>query len=167
MRLRHFAIVLALCFPACGYQVGEIKPTPMRSIHTLAIPSFVNKTYVTRVEVLVADTVIKQFQQDGTYPIVSESKADAILYGTITKFERRSIRSVLSNVLATSEFSLHMEVEYKVADRITGRVLMKGRATGDTPFFTSPDLVTDERQAIPLASQKLATQIVSEVSEGW
>ncbi|MEO8205793.1 MAG: LPS assembly lipoprotein LptE [Chthoniobacterales bacterium] len=167
MRLRHLAILIVLSFPSCGYQLGEIKPTPMRAVHTLAIPTFVNKTYETRVEVLVADTVIKQFQQDGTYPIVSESKADAILYGTITRLERRSIRSVLSNVLATSEFDLHMEVEYKVVDRTTGRILMRARAVGNTPFFTSPDLQTDERQAIPLAAQRMAVQIVSDLAEGW
>ncbi|MEO8825900.1 MAG: LptE family protein [Chthoniobacterales bacterium] len=139
----------------------------MRSVKTLAIPTFINKTYEARVEVLVADTVIKQFQQDGTYPIVSDKTADAILIATITKFERRSIRSALNNVIATSEFDLHMEVDYKVVDRISGRILLHSKAVGDTPFFSTPDLQTDERQAIPLAAQRMAVQMVSYVSEGW
>jgi len=167
MRLRHLTIALVLCVAGCGYQLGEIKPTPMRSVHMLAIPTFQNKTYEANVEVLITDTAIKQFQQDGTYNIVPDNKSDAILYGTITQIQRRSIRSVLSNVLATSEFNLFITVEYRVVERVTGKILMKGTASGDTPFFTTSDLVTDERQAIPLAAQRMAVQMVSNISEGW
>ena len=34
-------------------------------------------------------------------------------------------------------------------------------------FFREPDVTTDERQALPLATEDLATQLVSQLSEGW
>ena len=33
--------------------------------------------------------------------------------------------------------------------------------------ITSGDVTSDERQALPLATEDLATQLVSQVSEGW
>ena len=39
--------------------------------------------------------------------------------------------------------------------------------TGTTSFFVGPDIITDERQALPLAAEELATRLVSQLSEGW
>ncbi|PTX93523.1 hypothetical protein DB345_18135 [Spartobacteria bacterium LR76] len=160
-------LLVAILLSGCGYKLGEIRPTPMRSVRTLAIPTFKNNTYEPRIEVLMADTVIKQFQQDGTYTIVSDDTADAILYGTVTKIERRSLRSVQNNVLATSEFGLTVTVSYQVVDRVTGAILMKSVVQGETSFFSSNDLQTTERQAIPLAAQRLAVDLSAALSEGW
>lgn len=161
------ALLLAALLSGCGYKLGEIRPTPMRSVRTLAVPSFKNKTYEPRVEVLAADTLIKVLQEDGTYTVVATEKADAILQGTITKIERRSIRSVQNNVLATAEFELVIEANYSVTDRLSRVVLMEGRARGRTTFFSGNDLQTIERQALPLALRDLALQITAEISEGW
>ncbi len=160
-------LLVAILLSGCGYKLGEIRPTPMRSVRTLAVPTFKNNTYEPRIEVLVADTVIKQLQQDGTYTIVSDDTADAILYGTITKIERRSLRSVQNNVLATSEFGLTLTVSYEVVDRVTGAILMKSIVQGDTSFFSNNDLQTTERQAIPLAAQRLAVDLSAALTEGW
>ena len=46
------------------------------------MPMFRNGTLVPRVESLVSSSVIKQFQQDGTFLIANESRADAVLKGT-------------------------------------------------------------------------------------
>jgi len=166
--MRLLTVFLAIGLLAgCGYKLGEIRPTPMRSVRTLAVPTFKNKTYEPRVEVLLADTLIKQLQQDGTYTIVSDNSADAILYCTLTQIERRSLRSVQNNVLATSEFGLTMEIAYEVVDRVTGIILMQGIVRGNSSFFANSDLQTTERQAIPLAAQSAAVEITTRLSEGW
>ncbi len=165
-RLAVLFVSLSL-LAGCGYKLGEIRPTPMRSVRTLAVPTFKNNTYEPRVEVLLADTVIKQLQQDGTYTIVSDNTADAILYCTLNKVTRRSLRSVQNNVLATSEFGLTLEVAYQVVDRVTGIILMEDRVRGESSFFSNDDLQTTERQAIPVAAQQLAAELASKISEGW
>jgi len=166
--MRYLTALLAVSLLAgCGYKLGEIRPTPMRSVRTLAVPTFKNKTYEPRVEVLLADTLIKQFQRDGTYTIVSDDTADAVVYCTLTNIERRSLRSVQNNVLATSEFGLTLEIAYEVVDRVTGIILMEGRIRGTTSFFSNNDLQTTERQALPLAAQSAAVEITTRISEGW
>jgi len=163
------AALLAVSFllSGCGYHAGEIRPTPMRAVRTLAVPTFKNKTYEVRLETLFADTLIKRLQQDGTYRITDTNSADAILNCTIITVERRSIRSVLNNVLATSEFGLRVNAEFEVQDRVTGAILMKNTARGETTFFSGNDLQTIERQAFSNAAASLADQIATEVTEGW
>jgi outer membrane lipopolysaccharide assembly protein LptE/RlpB len=167
MRLLVLLLSSALLLAGCGYKLGEIRPTPMRSVRTLAIPTFKNNTLEPRVEVLLADTVIKQFQQDGTYAIMSDNTADAILSCTLNSIERRSLRSVQNNVLATSEFEIILVVSYQVTDRVTGIVLMEGRVRGDSSFFADNDLQTTERQAIPVAARAVALELTTRLSEGW
>ncbi|HEY5780144.1 MAG TPA: LPS assembly lipoprotein LptE [Terrimicrobiaceae bacterium] len=161
------AMVACALICGCGYKLGEIRPTPMRSVRTLAVPTFKNKTYEPRVEVLLADTLIKTLQEDGTYTIVSDDTADAIMHCTLNRVERRSIRSVQNNVLATAEFGLRLDIAYEVTDRLTGSILKKGRVTGISTFFSNSDLQTTERQAIPIAARNAAVELTVEVAEGW
>lgn len=151
----------------CGYRLGSAKPAVLQNVTKIAIPTFKNKTYEPQVEVLLADTTIKQFQQDGTYEIVSDDRADAILYCTLDNIERRQARAVLSNVLATREFSLKLTVEYELVDRITGATILRGMVNVDTSFFTNADLQTDERQAISTAAQELAVKLTGRIAEGF
>jgi lipopolysaccharide assembly LptE-like protein len=163
-----FAAGLAcLSLTGClGYHIGPVKPYYLRDVHTIAVPTFKNRTLLPHIEVLVTDTVIKQLQQDGTYKIASDNDADAVLKGEIARVDRLPARSVRGNVLATQEFNLRMEVRYTLAAR-DGSSLANGRAGGASSFFVSSDPTTDERQALPLATEDLASQLVTQLSEGW
>jgi outer membrane lipopolysaccharide assembly protein LptE/RlpB len=161
-----------LLLSGCGYHLGEIKPTPMRRVTTVAVPVFKNSTLLPRLEAQTADAVAKQFQQDGTYRIESPDQADAIVEGTIVSVDRLPMRIFANNVLQTSEFELTLRVKYRVVDRVTGAVLMEGNATGVTPFFTesdrvNSDLVTYQNMNYPIAAQRMAEHLVSKVAEGW
>lgn len=163
-------LVLAGC---AGYHMGSIKPTPMAKVSTIAVPTFQNDTLEPRVEVALANVIIKQIQQDGTYRVTDEKSADAILEGRLEEIERRPERSVRGNVLLTREYSLIARVNYRVVSRSTGRQVMNRTITGRTTFFVSgsnalaSDVLQDERQALPLAFEDLAVRLVSQISEGW
>lgn len=168
------SLLLPLIFAisGCGYHVGEIKPSPMRRVTTLAVNTFKNETVIPRLEAQTADAVVKQFQQDGTYRIDSADRADAVIEGTIESVERQPYRVLSSNVLQTSEFELILTVRYRVFDRVTGAILMEGKAIGKTPFFSdsdvvNSDLVTDQNMNYPIAAERMAENLVSKVSEGW
>ena len=81
------------------------------------MPIFRNGTLLPRIEALVTGTVIKQFQQDGTFRIASEENADASLKGEIIAVGRSPARSVRGNVLATTEFNLALRVRYTLVGR--------------------------------------------------
>ncbi|MFY8269424.1 MAG: LPS assembly lipoprotein LptE [Terrimicrobiaceae bacterium] len=159
------AVIFALA--GCGYKLGEIRPTPMRSVRTLAVPTFKNDTFEPRLEVLFADTLVKRLQQDGTYEITNVAQSDAILNCTITRINRNSLRAVQNNVLATSEYGLTVYVRYELVDQTTGRILMSGTSLGRASFFSGNDLTTVERQAMSNAAADLAINLTTQVAEGW
>ncbi len=150
-----------------GYHIGPVKPYYLRDVHTIAVPTFKNHTLLPHIEVLVTDTVIKQLQQDGTFQIAKGEDADATLTAEIIRINRLPARSVRGNVLATVEFNLSMSVRYRVIGRDGTQLVGSAEATGTTSFFVSSDPATDERQALPLATEDLATRLVSQLSEGW
>ena len=159
-----FCFALGGCL---GYHVGPAKPYYLRDVHTIAVPTFKNRTLVPRIEVLVTDTVIKQLQQDGTFQITNGDKADATLSGEISRIARAPARSVRGNVLATTEFSLALVVKYSLTGRDGQALVPATDAIGTTTFFVSSDVTSDERQALPLATEDLASRLVTQISEGW
>ena len=162
------ATILCLALSGClGYHVGPVKPYYLRDVHSISVPNFKNRTLLPRVEVLVTDTLIKQFQQDGTFQITTDDKADATLSGEISHVSRTPARSVRGNVLATTEFTLALTLRYTLTTRDGKNVAGPGDVTGTTTFFVSSDVTTDERQALPLATEDLATRLVAQLSEGW
>jgi len=162
------ALALTTLFTSCaGYHLGADKPTKMAGISSLAIPVFKNQSLEPRSSVLVTNNVIKQFQMDPTYKITDSKSADAILKGTILRFERRQLRGFRNNVLRSSELGIKLWVDYTVEDSKTGAVLMKGTAQGEASVFLDPNFQLTERQAIDEASRLVAEEIQGRVAEGW
>ncbi len=160
------ALLASLLSGCAGYHLGPVTPAYLRDIHTIAVPTFRNSTLLPRIEVLVTGTVIKQFQQDGTFRIANEASADAILKGEIKTVGRSPARSLRGNVLSTTEFNLVLQVSYALVGR-DGHTVTSSGASGTTTFFVGNDVNTDERQALPLAAEQLAVHLVSQLSEGW
>ena len=162
------AAFVGFLFNGCaGYHIGPVKPAYLHAVQSIAVPTFKNSTLEPRIEVLVTGTVIKQFQQDGTYRIASDENADAVLKGEITRISRSPSRSVRGNVLATREFALTMRVRYRLVGRDGNVIAGPAEVIGTSSFFVGTDVTTDERQALPLATEEVATHLVSQVSEGW
>lgn len=161
-----FLFALFLCGCA-GYHLGPATPSYLRQIHAIAVPTFRNATLVPRIEALVTTTVIKQFQQDGTFRMANEDKADATLKGEIIAVGRTPARSLRGNVLATTEFNLSLRVRYTLVGRDGRTMAGPSEAAGWTSFFVDEDVNTDERQALPLAAEQVAGRLVSQLSEGW
>lgn len=168
MKTLPCALLLALLLNGCaGYRIGEVKPNYLKDVHSIAIPMFKNGTFLPRIEGLITNTVIKQFQQDGTFRIANEDQADAVLRCTITTVGRHPARSVRGNVLATTEFNLGIALSYTLVGRNGKTLTGPGVVTGTTSFFVGSDVTTEERQALPLAAEDMAVRLVSQLSEGW
>ena len=160
-------LVVALLSGCAGYTVGPIQPSFMKGTHKLAVPIFDNKTFEPQVQTLVTTTFIKQLQQDGTYEITGLDRADAEIHGIIYTVTRVKARSVIGNVLASSQFNLQVQIRVQVFNASSGALMGQRDVTGQTTFFVGSDLPTQERQAIPLAAEDAAVQAASFLSEGW
>jgi lipopolysaccharide assembly LptE-like protein len=162
-----FLFVVTLLAGCVGYTLGPVQPTYMRGIHKVAVPVFKNATIAPDVEALATSVVIKQIQQDGTYEIVGVDRADAIVEGTIASVHRTKARALLGNVLASAEFNLVVEINFRIVRPNSQELLNQRAFTGQSSFFVGNDIAAQERQAIPLAVEDAAIQFVSFLSEGW
>lgn len=167
------ALITTFVVGCAGYHVGPSKPAYMNNVHKIAIPSFKNLTLEPRMEVIFANTLAKQIQQDGTYKVTSEEESDVILQGTVVRIERIPARGLQTNFFQTTDFNLSLTLEIKLTDRRNGKILATRIITGNTTFFVSStnprtsDVNKDERQAIPLAAEDAAVKIVTLLADGW
>src|SRR5260370_23841328 len=113
------------------------------------------------------EAVVEHVQQDGTVHIASVENAEGTLTAEVYRISRTPARSLRANVLATTEFSLGLIVKYTLIGRDGKPLAPQEQAIGTTTFFVSSDVTTDERQALPLATEDLATRLVAQLSEGW
>jgi hypothetical protein len=114
----------------------------------------------------VTNNVVRLLQNDGSYRIADSSQADAVLKGTIQRFERRQLRAARNNSLRTRELELRVWIDYTVETR-DGAVLLRGTANGSTSLFLDPNFQLTERQGIDDASLRAAEDLVSRLCEGW
>lgn len=164
---------LAALTGCAGYQLGPVKPKKLTGIDKIAIHTVHNQTLEPRMEILLANSLISQFQRDGTFKVVREKEADAILETDLEQMIRRPARLQTGNVLLAKEYTLTLRCRYKLTKAGTGELLDTRVVTGDTSFFATgttviqADVNQDERQAIPLAADNLAQRMVSIIAEGW
>ena len=155
-------------FTGCaGYTLGPIPPTYMKGVQSVAVPIIKNTTITPDIEALATTTIIRQIQQDGTYAVTGVDRADAVVRGTITSVSRTKARSLRGNVLASAEFNLLVTIDFRIENPTTSQLLGERAFTGNTSFFVGNDILSQERQALPLAVQDAAVQFVSYLSEGW
>ncbi|MGI8604993.1 MAG: LPS assembly lipoprotein LptE [Verrucomicrobiales bacterium] len=149
-----------------GYHLGPIKPERLAHVQTIAVPTFENMTLEPRSSVLVTNEVIARLQKDGTYPITSKNKADAVLKGTIRDLVRRQLRGSRTNVLRTREMEVQILIDYTLEDARTHVVLAEGRARGSSHLYLDPNFQLSERQAISHAAAHAARDLVTRLTEG-
>ncbi len=160
--------LLPSAFSGCaGYHLGPAKPDYLKNVKTVAVPIFRNNTLLPDIENVMTTSTIAQLQQDGSLQVVGQGQGDATLMCTIDRVQRAPARSVTGNVLLTSEFELTVGLRYQLLEKTTGKVLDSGRVTGETSFFVGNDIQQDERQAIPIAAQRAAVRLVSDLVEGF
>lgn len=150
-----------------GYTLGAQKPTHLRAITKIAVPTFENLTLEPRIASLVTNAVIKQLQNHGSYQIVAKSEAEAVLKGQLASIDRTQFRSDLNNVLRTSQIMGSLTCLFSITEVASGKVLHAGNASADSYIILEANLQLSETQLIEDAAQRLANNLADQISEGW
>ncbi|MCX6853877.1 MAG: LptE family protein [Verrucomicrobia bacterium] len=159
---------VALLLSSCaGYTLGGKKPTHLAGVTKLAVPTFENQTLEPRIASTVTNALIKQIQMDGSYQIVPEDEADAVLKGSVTRVGRTQFRSNRLNVLSTSQLQLTLSTQFTITDTTSGRPIHKGNSSASSYVILDTNVQNSEAQALEDAAQRLSGFIANEISEGW
>jgi hypothetical protein len=80
-------MALGMCLAAggCGYHTAGSAVELPQNIHTIAIPGFVSHSQTFRIEQLLTDAVVREFNARTQYHVIHDAKgdADAVLKATV------------------------------------------------------------------------------------
>ena len=164
---------LPLCAVLCScanYKMGSTpKGAGLQDIRILYVPTAVNETDETAVPGPVTNAILQEIDRDGTFRHTRKDESDAILEVTVKKIERSPIQQSVEQYLTTLQYQLTLTLEYRVYSmKDKKEVITKTITTGYTTFFVQGDQTESQRQALPLAAQNAAQNLVTSLaSRGW
>lgn len=169
--MKHSFTLLALsCLPLLTTGCYHLGPNPPTEYSSVAVPEFKvgPKVFREGLQTPITGALIKRLQADSGLRVLDSSDADAIVEGTITEYALQPLRFQRSNQVETREYRVVITAHVIVRKRGSNEVLRESkRVDGETSFFILGDLTTSEKQALPLAADDLARNIVKLVGEGW
>ena len=148
-----------------GYRLG---PTQGRQAgaRSIQINPFVNKTMEPRLTESVTLCLRRQLQQDGTFQLDTGKEGDIVVNGTIEDFNRSGLTFLPGDTRTVQDYRISIGVQVVAKERATGRVLLNRRVSGQSTIRVGNDLVSAERQAVPLVAEDLARNVTGLLVDG-
>ena len=162
--------LLTLLCSCASYKMGSTpKGAGLEDVRIFYVPTAVNETDETAVPGPVTNAILQEIDRDGTFRHARKDEADAILEVTVKKIERSAIQQSVEQYLTTLQYQLTLTLEYRVYSmKDKKEVIGKSTISGYTTFFVQGDQTESQRQALPLAAQNAAQNLVTALSSrGW
>ncbi len=169
------AVCLALTLPltttGCGYhKAGNAAELP-QNIHTIAIPGFVSHSQTFRIEQLLTDAVVREFNARTQYRVIHEANgdADAVLKATVLSASANPLVYDSTSGRAVSAL-VTVSVQVTLTDR-QGKVLFENPSylfhdqyeiSSDLPSFFQED-----SPAVDRLSRDFARTLVANILEAY
>ena len=163
--LNSVALAL-LCLTGCaGYSLGPTNGLEAGEKSIQVIP-FANQTLEPRLTDEVTQQMRKALQRDRTYRLATHDDGDIVLSGSIITYTRHELSFLRTDALTVKDFRITMIAQVTARDRSTGKLILDQRVTGYTIIRVGADLVSSERQALPLLAQDLAKNVTALLADG-
>jgi outer membrane lipopolysaccharide assembly protein LptE/RlpB len=173
---KHLAASVALCaalivLSGCGYHtVGSTVQLP-QNIRTIAIPGFVSQTQTFRVEQILTDAVVREFDARTQYRVIHNTKsdADAVLKATVLSASANPLAYDSTTGRAVSAL-VTVSIRVTLTDR-DGKVLFDNPAyLFHDQYELSSDLHTffqEDSPAVDRLSRDFARTLVANILEAY
>jgi len=120
-----------LILSGCGYSTSS---RTAKDIKSIAVPFFENKTPEPNLELRVTEEIINNLIADNTLRVVDEAEADALLDGTIVRFENAPFS--FNQELNAEEYHVVVTVQATLFSRLLNQAIWEGKTiTGDGSYF--------------------------------
>jgi len=164
-------VSLALAAPGCGYHTAGNAVELPQNIHTIAIPGFVSQSQTFRIEQLLTDAVVREFNARTQYHVIHEAKgdADAVLKATVLSASATPLAYDSQTGRAVSAL-VTVSIQVTLTDR-DGRVLFENPSylfhdqyelSRDLPSFFQED-----SPAVDRLSRDFARTLVANILEAY
>jgi hypothetical protein len=168
MNFRRWLLVglVALGGSGCaGYKLGPVNGLTARE-KSVQINPFANETLEPRLGDAVTAQLRKQLQSDGTFQLASHNDGDIVISGAVIRYIRYEVSFSASDIITVRDYRLELRAHVTARDRSTGKVILDRPVSGYTLIRVTTDLVSTERQALPLLAADLAKNVTALLAEG-
>lgn len=163
--LLALALLLSLAGAGCaGYRLGPSNGSAAGE-RSVQVRPFINQTLEPRLTDAVTFQIRKQLQRDGTYRLARED-GDVLVTGVISRYQRFELSLSPADSLTVRDFRLLISAQVTATERSSGKIILNRPVTGVTLIRVGSDLVSAERQALPLLAADLARNVTSLLADG-
>ena len=132
--------LLVLC--SCGYQIVGKETHVPPGIGSIAIPTFVNRTYEPGIEIPITQAFLQEFIQDRRVKVVARSEADSILEGVVRDFSLYSVSYDKAGLVLEYRTNAVVDLTLK---KPTGAVIWEEKGFHESRWFrASTDTLINE-----------------------
>jgi len=169
--LTSTAASLLLAFTGCGYHTAGHSVRLPASVHTIAVPVFINQTQTYRIEQILTRDVVREFVARTRYQVVNDSgrTADAVLKGTVISAQASPLTyDAQTGRISSATVTVSMKVS--LADH-QGRIFFENpNYTFRQQYQVSREVTSffeEETPALQRMSQDFARTLVSDILEAF
>jgi hypothetical protein len=158
--------LLTVVFAGCAsYKLGPTNGDAAGDKSVQIVP-FQNQTLEPHLTDAVTTELRDRLQRDATYKLSTHGDADIVVSGVITSYGRNAMSFQPGDTFTARDYKLALTAQVTARNRSTGAVIFEKPIKGFTTMRTCADLVSDERQALPLLAADLAKNIISQLADG-
>lgn len=159
------ACAAVLCAGCAGYHLGPVNGGVAREKSIEVLP-FNNQTLQPRLGDAVTQALRERMQVDVTYRLATQSDADVVLTGVITRYHRQGLSYLNKDATTTQNYRVDIVAHVIARERATGKALLDKNVTAYTLVNVGTDLASSERQAAPQLAEDLARNIAELLTDG-
>jgi len=148
-----------------GYNLGPVSGQTAGA-DSVQIRPFINATLEPHLTDAVTSQLRKQIQRDATFRLATNDDGDIVVSGTLIRYGRLELSFAPKDTLTVRDYRLSLAAKVKATERSTGKVILDEELSGFTIMSVNNDIVSSERQALPLLAGELAKTITSRLAEG-
>jgi hypothetical protein len=162
-------IVFILFIQSCGYNFVGMGSALPPDIKKVAIPIFLNQTAETKIENIMTELLIREFNRSRRLQVVLEKDADAIIFGTVKAITISPISYSPARIVIENRLTLYLDVvmKRKGSEEILWR---DSNLSGYYDYPVVSDLTISEKnkeEAILKAAEVLSQRIHNRIFESF
>ena len=157
-------MLLGVCGCA-GYRVGPSSGDPSGSRSVQVVP-FANETLEPRLTDAVTAQLRKSLQRDNTYKLATHNDGDVLLSGKIIRYNRHELSFQPRDVVTVRDYRITITAQVQALERASGKIIFDQPISGFTVIRVGSDIVSTERQALPLLAADLAKNVTDLLVDG-
>ncbi|MDP2653694.1 MAG: LptE family protein [Candidatus Omnitrophota bacterium] len=173
---RYFIAIAFLALGTVSLSCGYSARSGLSGFRTIYVDKFKNsidftaesrrRTYFPLLEVKVHKSVIDRFIFNGSLRIAEKEKADLVLTGEVTGYDRNALRYTDNDDV--QEYRVYVVMNLTLTDPKTDTVIWEENGfTGEATYFLTGSQSRSESAAVDDAITDLARRVVERTIENW